>query len=75
MLFAGEFLAGLPWGLFTTIAPAYASEVAPVALRAYLETWIVLCWGFGSLLAFGVIQGNEHKQTGMENDRIQNLPC
>lgn len=36
-LFAGQILCGVPWGIFTTLAPSFASEVAPLALRSYLE--------------------------------------
>ena len=39
-LFIGQILCGVPWGMFTTMAPAYSSEVAPLALRSYLETWV-----------------------------------
>lgn len=35
---------------------AYASEVCPVALRAYLTTYVNLCWVFGQLLATGVLR-------------------
>ncbi|KAL7917529.1 general substrate transporter [Trichoderma austrokoningii] len=56
-LFAGELLCGLAWGVFTTLAPAYASEVAPVALRAYLETFVVFCWGIGQFVSYGVLYG------------------
>jgi SP family general alpha glucoside:H+ symporter-like MFS transporter len=28
MLFVGEILCGLPWGLLNTIAPSYAVEIA-----------------------------------------------
>ncbi|KAJ5194499.1 uncharacterized protein N7498_007937 [Penicillium cinerascens] len=54
-IFAGEILCGLPWGVFTTLAPAYASEVAPASLRAYLETYVVLCWGIGQLISYAVL--------------------
>lgn len=63
MLFAGEFLCGLPWGVFTTAAPVYASEVGPVALRAYFETYVVMCWGFGQLLAWACLDGLEGNTT------------
>lgn len=36
VLLVGEILCGLPWGVFATSGPAYASEVCPMALRAYL---------------------------------------
>lgn len=42
-LFIGQILCGVPWGAFTTMAPAYSSEVAPLALRSYLETWVSHC--------------------------------
>lgn len=36
VLFVGELLGGLVLGCFVVIAPAYASEVCPMALRGYL---------------------------------------
>lgn len=61
VLFVGEILCGLVWGVFTTLAPAYASEVTPVVLRGYLETFVVLCWGIGQLVSNGVLDGlNTH---------------
>ncbi|KAI1047483.1 hypothetical protein LB505_009944 [Fusarium chuoi] len=63
MLFVGELLCGIAWGVFTTMAPAYASEVCPVALRSYLECTVVLCWGIGQLLSFGVLSAlSGHKE-------------
>ena len=49
VLFVGQLLCGIPWGIFSTLAPGYASEVAPLALRSYFETWVVCCWGIGQL--------------------------
>ncbi|CAK7210861.1 hypothetical protein SBRCBS47491_000921 [Sporothrix bragantina] len=57
VLFVGEVLCGISWGIYTTLATAYASEVTPVVLRAYLETFVVLCWGIGQLLSYGVLDG------------------
>jgi SP family general alpha glucoside:H+ symporter-like MFS transporter len=37
-LLAGELLCGIPWGVFSTLAEAYASEVIPLSLRGYLTT-------------------------------------
>lgn len=54
-IFAGELLCGLAWGVFTTMAPAYASEVCPVVLRGYLEIFVVLCWGIGQFLSYAVL--------------------
>lgn len=55
MIFAGELLCGLSWGVFTTMAPAFASEVCPVVLRGYLEIFVVLCWGIGQFLSYSVL--------------------
>jgi MFS transporter, SP family, general alpha glucoside:H+ symporter len=40
VMLAGEFLCGIPWGVFATMAPAYASEVCPLALRGYLTVYV-----------------------------------
>ena len=55
-LLVGEILCGIPWGVFQTLTTAYASEVCPVALRAYLCTYVNLCWVFGQLIASGVLR-------------------
>jgi SP family general alpha glucoside:H+ symporter-like MFS transporter len=44
VLLVGQFLCGIPWGVFATMAPAYASEVCPLALRGYLTVYVNLCW-------------------------------
>ncbi|KAH8805500.1 general substrate transporter [Xylogone sp. PMI_703] len=61
VLFVGQLLCGIAWGVFTTLAPAYASEVCPVVLRASLETFVVLCWGIGQFVAWGVLVGLNQK--------------
>ncbi|KAM0229230.1 hypothetical protein ACHAPO_010125 [Fusarium lateritium] len=55
MLLVGSTLCGLPWGVFATMAPAYASEICPMALRGYLANYVCLCWALGQLLAAGVL--------------------
>lgn len=57
MLLAGEILCGMAWGAFQTITTAYASEVCPVALRAYLTTYVNLCWVIGQFIGSGVLRG------------------
>ncbi len=57
VLLVGELLCGIPWGVFATMAPAYASEVCPMALRGYLTVYVNLCWAFGQLIAAGVLSG------------------
>ncbi|KAH8798619.1 general substrate transporter [Xylogone sp. PMI_703] len=57
VLLVGQILCGMPWGVFATMAPAYASEVCPMALRGYLTVYVNLCWAFGQLVAAGVLSG------------------
>ncbi|TVY87189.1 Maltose permease [Lachnellula willkommii] len=57
MLLAGEIMCGIPWGVFQTLTCAYASDVCPVALRAYLCTYVNLCWVMGQFIASGVVRG------------------
>lgn len=57
MLFMGQFLCGLPWGVFTTSAPAYATECLPMSLRVYLTSWGNMCFIIGQLIAAGVLAG------------------
>lgn len=57
VLLVGQILCGLCWGVFATLAPAYASEVCPTNLRGYLTTYVNLCWAIGQLLATGVLRG------------------
>ncbi|KAK0658534.1 General alpha-glucoside permease [Lasiodiplodia hormozganensis] len=56
-LIIGQILCGIPWGVFQTITTTYAAEVCPVALRAYLTTYINLCWVIGQLIASSVLRG------------------
>lgn len=55
-LLAGEILLGIPFGIFQTLACTYASEVCPTQLRAYLTTYINLCWVIGQILASVVLR-------------------
>lgn len=56
VLLAGEILAGIPWGVFQSIAISYASDVCPIALRGYLTCYANFCWGWGQLIGIGVIR-------------------
>lgn len=55
VLLGGEILCGLSWGVFATLAPAYASEVCPTNLRGYLTTYVNLSWAIGQLISAGVL--------------------
>ncbi|KAH8890415.1 general alpha-glucoside permease [Thozetella sp. PMI_491] len=55
-LLVGEILLGIPWGAFQTLTTTFAAEVCPVNLRAYLTSYVNLCWVFGQLIASGVMR-------------------
>jgi MFS transporter, SP family, general alpha glucoside:H+ symporter len=48
-------------GVFQTLTTTYASEIAPVKIRAYLTTYVNLCWVIGQLIAAGVLRGFLHR--------------
>jgi MFS transporter, SP family, general alpha glucoside:H+ symporter len=60
VLLAGELLGGLVLGCFVVIAPAYASEVCPMALRGVLTAYVNLCFVMGQLLGNGVTAGTNN---------------
>lgn len=55
VLMVGELLCGLPWGIFASSAPAYASEVLPMTLRVYLTSYTNICFIIGQLIAAAVL--------------------
>ncbi|KAL6241810.1 hypothetical protein RBB50_011343 [Rhinocladiella similis] len=52
----GQVLSGVPWGIFATIGPAYASEVCPLAFRPYLTAYTNMCFAIGQFISAGVLQ-------------------
>jgi len=56
-LLVGAFLCAIPWGVFATQGPAYATEVVPLALRGYMTAFVNLCWAIGQLLSAAVLKG------------------
>ncbi len=46
----------LPWGIFATIGPAYASELCPLPLRVYLTAYTNMCFTIGQFVGAGVLQ-------------------
>ncbi|EEP75994.1 conserved hypothetical protein [Uncinocarpus reesii 1704] len=54
VLLVGELLGGLVLGCYAVIAPAYASEVCPVALRGVLTAYINMCFVIGQFIANGI---------------------
>ncbi|KAK3679030.1 hypothetical protein LTR78_001483 [Recurvomyces mirabilis] len=63
ILLVGELLGGLVLGTYATIAPTYASEVCPVALRGILTSYINLCFVIGQLIANGICKGTSTLNT------------
>lgn len=61
-LLIGEILVGIPWGVFQTLTTTYAAEVCPTHLRAYLTTYVNLCWVMGQFLASGVLRAMLSRQ-------------
>jgi SP family general alpha glucoside:H+ symporter-like MFS transporter len=56
-LVVGQLLCGLSWGVFQTQTTCYAAEVTPVCLRAYLTSYVNLCWVMGQFIGAGVVRG------------------
>lgn len=56
VLLVGQILIGIPWGVFQTLPAVYAAEVCPTHLRAYLTTYVNLCWLIGQFIASGVLR-------------------
>lgn len=54
LLTVGQLLEGVPWGFFIANAPAYASEVVPLALRGACTGTLQMSWSIGGLLVAGV---------------------
>ena len=61
MLLVAEILMGIPWGAFQTLTTTYAAEVCPVSLRAYLTTYVNLCWVIGQFLSSAVLKSVANK--------------
>jgi SP family general alpha glucoside:H+ symporter-like MFS transporter len=57
ILVIGEGLLGIPWGIIQTLTTTYAAEVSPVALRAYVTSYVNLCWAIGGFVSTGVLRG------------------
>jgi MFS transporter, SP family, general alpha glucoside:H+ symporter len=58
------------WGVFQTLTTAYACEIVPTVLRAYVTAYVCLGWGCGILLSSGVLRAI----TGLEGNLGWRLP-
>jgi SP family general alpha glucoside:H+ symporter-like MFS transporter len=63
VLLVGALLCSIPWGVFATQGPAYASETVPLVLRGYLTAFVNLCWATGQLLSAAVLKGLVNNKT------------
>ena len=52
----GMVLIGIPWGSLQTLSTSYAAEVCPIPLRAYLASFVNMCWGMGIFLSSGIVR-------------------
>ncbi|KAM6529750.1 hypothetical protein FALCPG4_007878 [Fusarium falciforme] len=53
LLVVGQALEGVPWGFFIANAPAYASEIVPLALRGACTATLQMSWSIGSIIVAG----------------------
>lgn len=69
LFFAGKLLTGIPLGIFLTIAPTYASDVAPPALRGAMIAAVNWSIVIGQLLAYGV----QREVQGIDNSNAYRI--
>lgn len=62
VLLVGQIFSGLPWGVFATTAPSYASEILPLPLRVYFTSFTNMCFIIGQLIAAGVLAGLQSRE-------------
>ncbi|KAH7324979.1 general substrate transporter [Stachybotrys elegans] len=53
---AGKLLTGIPLGIFTTVAPTYASEMAPLNIRGSVTAGMNFAIVLGQLIGYGVMR-------------------
>ncbi|KAJ4178842.1 hypothetical protein NW767_014770 [Fusarium falciforme] len=56
MFFGGKILTGIPMGAFTTAAPPYASEMAPLVIRGSVSAGMNFSIVLGQLLGYAVMR-------------------
>lgn len=58
--FGGKVLTGVPLGCFTTVAPTYASEMAPLPIRGAITAGMNFAIVLGQLIGYGVEREASH---------------
>jgi SP family general alpha glucoside:H+ symporter-like MFS transporter len=59
----------------SNIAPAYASEVAPIALRGILTIYVQICWCIGQFVSSGVTFGTQNRADKVSSDNFAGTNC
>ncbi|KIV98804.1 uncharacterized protein PV09_09454 [Verruconis gallopava] len=54
--FGGKILTGVPLGIFTSVAPSYASEMAPLVIRGAITAGMNFATVLGQLIGYGVMR-------------------
>lgn len=67
--FGGKLLTGLPLGIFTTVAPTYGSEMAPLAIRGAVSAGMNFAIVLGQCVAYGVMRETAY-HTGSQQYKI-----
>ena len=57
-------------GMFQTLTTAYATEICPINLRAYLAAWANVSWAGGKFVSTGVLKAS----IGIQSDWAWRLP-
>ncbi|KAK6856609.1 hypothetical protein PG995_006796 [Apiospora arundinis] len=57
VLVIGQAFEGIPWGFFIANAPAYASEIVPLALRGACTATLQMSWSIGSIIVAAATYG------------------
>ncbi|KAF7118667.1 hypothetical protein CNMCM5793_008205 [Aspergillus hiratsukae] len=57
VLTVGQALEGVPWGFFIANAPAYASEIVPLALRGACTATLQMSWSIGGIIVAAATYG------------------
>ncbi|KAL4802727.1 general substrate transporter [Aspergillus unguis] len=70
LLVVGQALEGVPWGFFIANSPAYASEIAPLPLRAACTATLQMSWSIGSIIVAGATYG----YNGLQNEWSWRVP-
>lgn len=64
--FVGKLLTGLPMGIFTTVAPTYGSEMAPLNIRGAVSAGMNFAIVLGQCIGYGVMREAGHYQGAMQ---------